>query len=121
MTDTNSPMSSAGARDASTANLIYILYLVGLVLGITSLVGVIMAYVNKGDSPDWVKTHYSFQIRTFWIGLLFLVVGIVTSFIMIGFLIILFWYVWLIIRCVKGMQALSRGERHPNPGSWMFG
>ena len=56
------------AVNSSTAKLVYILYLVGLVFGITGIIGVIVAYVNKGDAPEWMQSHYRFQIRTFWMG-----------------------------------------------------
>ena len=107
--------------EGKTANLVYILYLVSVVFGITSLVGVIIAYVNQGDAPSWVRTHYRFQIRTFWIGLLMAFIGGLTIFIVIGGFILLFWLVWLIIRCAKGMKYLNRGEPHPDPTSWLFG
>ncbi len=105
---------------ASTAKIIYILYLVGIVVGITSLVGVIMAYVKKGEAPEWVQTHYRFQIRTFWIGLLYSVVGILTSVIIIGWLVLLFVLVWLVMRCIKGMGWAEKGEPVENVETWMF-
>lgn len=104
----------------STAKVIYILYLVGIVFGITGIVGVVMAYINKSDAPEWLQSHYRFQIRTFWIGFLFMFVGSLLSLVLIGWFILLFWVVWLIIRCVKGMKALEANEAHPDPGSWMF-
>jgi len=107
--------------DPGSAKIIYILYLVAIVVGITGLIGVIMAYVNKNEAPDWLQSHYRYQIRTFWIGLLFNLIGVLTMMIMIGWLIILFTLVWLIIRCVKGMKSLEKGEPVPNPESWMFG
>lgn len=110
-----------GEVSTSNAKLIYILYLVGIVIGITGLVGVIMAYVNRGDAPDWLKTHYQLQIRTFWIGLLYMVLGIALSVVVVGYFILLFWLVWLIVRCVKGMKQLDKGEAVANPTSWMFG
>lgn len=108
--------------DVSSGNvkLIYILYLVGLVFGITGIVGVVMAYMNHDDAPDWLKTHYRFQIRTFWIGALFMFVGGLLSIILIGWLVLLFWVIWLIVRCVKGMKYLECREAHPNPTGWMF-
>ena len=109
------------AAEGRTANLIYILYLLSLIFGVTSLVGVIMAYVNKGDAPEWVQSHYRFQIRTFWIGLLFAVVGAVTVAFVVGILILVFLFVWWIARCVKGMKYISEGSAHPDPASWMFG
>ena len=73
-----SDVQGAGAAqdNGSSANVIYILYLVALLLGgLTTLVGVIMAYVYRGSAPAWVQTHYQFQIRTFWIVLLGCVIG----------------------------------------------
>jgi len=109
-----------GAK-AQNAKLIYILYLVGIVVGVTGLVGVIMAYINKDEAPEWLKSHYQFQIRTFWIGLLYFVVGIILTVFIIGIFILLFWCVWLIIRCVKAMKALDAQQPHPDPTNWMFG
>jgi uncharacterized membrane protein len=103
-----------------TAKIIYILYLVGIVFGITGIVGLVMAYIYKGDAPEWLKSHYQFQIRTFWIGALYMLIGFILTFVFIGFLILLFWVVWLIVRCVKGMKALDQKEAHPDPTGWMF-
>jgi len=105
---------------SSNARIIYILYLVGVVLGITTLVGVIMAYINRGEAADWVKSHYQFQIRTFWIGMLYGVIGMILSAVLIGFLVLLFTLIWWIVRCVKGMQALEKQEPVSNPTRWMF-
>jgi uncharacterized membrane protein len=109
------------AVEGRTANLIYILYLLSLVFGITSIIGVVMAYVNQGDAPDWVKAHYRFQIRTFWISLLVGVIGIVTAFFIVGWFVLLFLVIWWIVRCVKGMKYLSAAQAHPDPANWMFG
>lgn len=106
--------------DAGTAKIIYILYLVGLVFGVTGIVGVVMAYINKSDAPEWLQSHYRFQIRTFWIGALYIFLGALLSIFLIGYLVLLFWIVWLIVRCIKGMQALEKGQAHPNPAGWMF-
>ncbi len=109
------------AAEGRTANLIYILYLLSLIFGVTSLVGLIMAYINKGDAPEWVQSHYRFQIRTFWIGLLLGVIGFFTAAFVVGILILVFLFVWWIARCVKGMKYISEGNAHPDPASWMFG
>jgi len=103
-----------------TAKIVYILYLVGIIFGITGIIGVVMAYINRSDAPDWLKSHYQFQIRTFWIGGLYMLIGAILSFIVIGYLILLFWVVWLIVRCIKGMKSLDQKESHPNPTGWMF-
>ena len=48
MSDSRTDFAEEQAGDTGMALAIYILYLVGLVFGITFLVGVIMAYVNRG-------------------------------------------------------------------------
>ncbi|MBA6293275.1 hypothetical protein H4J58_12025 [Colwellia sp. MB3u-70] len=103
-----------------TAKLVYILYMAGLLFGITGIVGVVMAYINKDDAPAWLKTHYQFQIRTFWIGALYIFLGSILSLILIGYFVILFWVVWLIIRSVKGIKALDAEVAVENPKSWFF-
>ena len=111
----------AVTEGASNANIIYILYLVSILVGFTSIVGVVMAYLNRGQAADWVRSHYTFQIYTFWIGLLLMVIGAVLSIILIGWLILACAAVWWIIRCIKGMQWLSKNEPVPDPTSWLFG
>ena len=92
-----------------TATIIYVLYLAGLVIGITPLIGLVMAYVYRDDAPYWLRTHYHFQIRTFWIGLLYLFVGGVMVSIFIGWLILVFWLIWYVVRCVRGLKLASDG------------
>lgn len=108
------------AEDAGSAKLVYILYLASVVFGITAIVGVVMAYINKSEAPQWLQSHYRFQIRTFWIGLLYGFVGMLLMIVLIGWLILLFTLVWWIIRCVKGLQALDKKAAHANPTGWMF-
>jgi len=105
---------------AKMAQIVYILYLIGIVVGLTGLIGLIMAYVNKGDAPDWLKSHYQFQIRTFWIGLLFAIIGGATSAFGVGFLIIFATFVWFVVRCVKGLKVLSKEQAVPNPTTWIW-
>lgn len=105
---------------SSTAQLVYILYLASLIVGITGIVGLIMAYINKGDAPEWLKTHYQLQIRTFWIGFLYSIISFFLIFVIVGYLLLLVVLIWYIVRCIKGMKYLSRKEAYPNPTGWFF-
>ena len=116
-----SAQPSTGRDEAWPARWVYILYLASLVFAVTALIGIVIAYVNQEDAPDWLGTHYRFQIRTFWIGLAILVPGMLTLSIGIGVLVLLFGAIWLIVRCARGMKHLSRGAAHPDPQSWTFG
>jgi len=104
----------------TNAQLIYILYLAGLVIGISGLVGLVMAYINQGKSGGFVESHYTWLIRTFWIGLLYFAISAVCALLVIGFVMMFATAVWLIARCVIGLQALSRHEPIANPSSWML-
>src|SRR5690606_8593675 len=70
----------------TNALVVYILYLAGLVIGISGLVGLVIAYVNRGKAGGFVESHYTWQIRTFWIGLLYGVISFLLMFVVIGFL-----------------------------------
>ncbi len=102
------------------AKVVYGLYLASLVLGVTALVGVVVAYIYQGEAPEALRTHYRFQIRTFWIGLLYGVVSGLLVVAFIGFLGFIFIAIWLIVRCVKGFQRLSRYEPMPDPATWLW-
>lgn len=109
------------ASDANLALAVYVLYLVSYVVGITALVGVVIAHIQVGEADPMLQTHYRFQIRTFWIGLLYLVVGIVLCVIVIGIFVLLWWFIWSAARCIKGLVALNDNKPIANPASWMFG
>ena len=79
--------------------------LYSIVFGI--LIGLIMAYVMKDGAADWLQTHYRFQIRTYWIGLLYVLLGVYTLTVTLGYFILLFTFVWVIVRCTKGLKQLS--------------
>jgi len=104
----------------STAKIIYILYLVGILVPFVSIIGLVMAYINKDDAPEWLQTHYQFQIRTFWIGFLYGFIGLLLTMIVIGYFVLLFTVIWFVIRSVKGMKYLDAQQVHPNPTTWMF-
>ncbi|MCF6346420.1 MAG: DUF4870 domain-containing protein [Thiomicrorhabdus sp.] len=108
-------------KNNTLSMIIYALYLANFVIPFAAIIGVIMAYVNKGDENDFLQSHYQFQIRTFWIGLLYFIIGSLLTLILIGWLILLFYAIWLIIRCVKGFKYLNDQQPIPNPTSWMFG
>lgn len=98
----------------STLRLTHILY--GLqafcfILGVTYLIAVIVLIINYVKLPDvqgtWLESHYRWQIRTFWFGLLWAVIGAITIFIAVGSVILLAVYIWLIYRVIKGWIYLK--------------
>ena len=79
-------MESAKEQAGSTGMVfaVYILYLVGILVSLTHFIAVILAYVCRGAAKDWLKSHYAFQIRTFWIGLLAVAIAFLLPFLAAG-------------------------------------
>jgi uncharacterized membrane protein len=103
------------------AVVVYALYFVGYFTGISALVGVIIAYVKVDDADPVLRSHYRFQIRTFWIGLMYLAIALPLSLVLIGLPILLWWFVWSAIRIVKGSLLVLENKPVVNPQSWLFG
>jgi uncharacterized membrane protein len=113
-------INTAQPVNTSTAKLVYILYLVGLIFPITCVIGVIMAYIHQAEAPAWLQSHYRFQIRTFWMALLYAMIGAILFLVLIGWFVFLFLLIWLIVRCVKGLKALDQQREVSNETRWMF-
>jgi len=101
--------------------VIYILYLVGFVNGLTAVIGAIIAYLQRENGDPVAQSHYQFQLKTFLIGLLYIFVGIATLHVGLGALILLWWVIWTLMRCIKGLLALNAGKPIAEPNSWLFG
>jgi uncharacterized membrane protein len=114
---TQSPMVS----NTSMAMIVYILYFIAYFVGLTAIVGVIIAHVQKGSGDALLDSHYDFQVRTFWISILYVVVGTVLTVVLIGFLILAWAFIWSLIRNIKGILALNESRPIANPRSWLFG
>ncbi|MBB3141287.1 DUF4870 family protein [Halomonas organivorans] len=110
----------APSPDTTMAMVIYALYLASFVVGFTSLVGVVIAYVYRGKGPGWLDAHYRYQIRTFWIGLLYAAVATLLTLIVIGFPLLIALAIWLIIRCVKGFKGLQEKRAPDNVDTWLI-
>lgn len=100
--------------------VIYILYLLSFVIGISGIVGIVLAHINRGKSAPWLESHYTWAIRTFWLGLLGAVVSMLLMMVMIGMLTMILVVVWVIVRTIVGLQKLSRDEPIGNPQSWLL-
>lgn len=131
--DMVSPAADAG-EDRTLPGVVYVLYLVGLVNGLTIVLGLILAYLMKGTAGPKAESHYDYLIRTVWMsiglflvgGLLF-VMGLPLSIILIGIpalvagaVIMGATGVWFAIRCIVGLVYLGRDEAHPRPKTWLI-
>jgi uncharacterized membrane protein len=100
-----------GERIRSLTNLIqvvYILYALSYFTGVTAIVGIIIDYVKQDDAAGtWLESHFRWQIRTFWFGLLWALIGAATFFLLIGIAVLFANFCWIIYRIVKGWLNLN--------------
>ena len=82
--------------------------------GWPSIIAVILNYVKRGEARGtWVDSHFSWQIRTFWFGVLW--VGLCVLFVVVtfGLGILLVWIplilvtIWFIYRVARGWMRLA--------------
>ena len=120
-------------EDKTLPVICYVLYLLAFTNGLTAVIGLVLAYSQRTTAGPVMASHYTFLIRTFWIGLLLAVVcgiagglvfgiGALLSVILIGFPIMgvafLIWgvaAVWFALRCIVGLVWVSRGDAYPRP------
>ena len=102
--------------DLNRPTIVDLLYLASIVTGVTAIIGVVLAYVWKNDSHEpWEATHYTYQIRTFWIGVAGTVIGILLLVILIGVPILLATGVLVLVRTALSLVNAQKRAPMPNP------
>jgi uncharacterized membrane protein len=114
---------------------IYILYLLGFFTGgVTAVIGLVMAYMLKGAAGPRAFSHYVFAIRTFWltvvwalIGGMVLGIGCLLTAILIGIPILIvagigfcILPIWFAVRCVLGLIAAIDDRPYERPRVWLI-
>ena len=109
----------------NTANLVYALHTLSLIIGVTtaatvvgafvfgipSIIAVVINYLKRADaSKTFLESHFRWQIRTFWFALLWSLVSMALIATVIGLPLGLMLFfgtgVWVIYRIARGWLAL---------------
>ncbi len=118
----NQPGNSSkivGISDYGLVWLCYVLHTLSIFFGgVTSVISVFINYLKRDSEDEIVRSHMNWQIKTFWMAVLFAVILAIGSFLlymsMVGvFLVYPMWlgYVlWFAYRQIKGMLALNNGR-----------
>jgi len=100
---------------------VYVLYLVSLVTGgLTAIIGVVLAYIYYGNAAQPMQDHFRFQIRTFWMALLYSFICGITIPVLVGLVFSVLLFIWMIVRCAKGLNAIGRNEAPANLTGWWW-
>ncbi len=101
--------------------IVGLLYVASCITGVSAIIGVVLAYVWKGEPHQpWEETHYTYLIRTFWIGVIGTVVGVLTLLIGVGFLILLGIGIWALVRSVMSLVSAQKREPMKDPETLLF-
>ncbi len=123
-------------RLVQVTHVVYALHALGLVIGAfgaasvlgsflfgwPSIIAVIINYVKRSEvRGTWLESHFAWQIRTFWMALIWAVIvtliSIPLAFILVGigtFVVGMFVLgVWAIYRIARGWMRLNAGQAMP--------
>ena len=88
--------------------------------GWPSIIAVILNYVKRSEvRGTWLESHFRWQIRTFWYGLLWVVLCVLFVLLTLGIGILIAWLplaivsIWFVYRVVRGWMALGAGRPMP--------
>jgi uncharacterized membrane protein len=85
------------------------------VFGIPSIIAVVVNYVNQPNARGtFLESHFRWQIRTFWYALMWILIGIVLFLTIIGipiaWIVIVGAGIWVIYRIARGWLTLQDGK-----------
>ncbi|MGC2856200.1 DUF4870 family protein [Novispirillum sp. DQ9] len=114
------PSTAEDERVRTMVLVSYVLMGVGLFVGITSLVAVIICHLKREEATATIyESHYTWLIRTFWWSLLGFVVAAVTMWIGVGLLVYGVVWVWVLYRVIKGFLAFNDRRPIPDAQAWV--
>lgn len=119
----NSDAHTLEGEDRVMSAVNYALMLAGHLIGVTTFIALIIAYARKDQASGWMRSHYEYQIHTFWM----IVIGLVACGVMmitiilapIALLVLALLWVWALVRTIVGLVRLLQGRGFDDPqGNW---
>ena len=106
------------AFSALTGLLSPALVVTAFLTGWPSIIAVIINYVKRSEvRATWLDSHFSWQIRTFWFALLWLVIGAIAFATVVGIPVaVVLWLgtgIWVLYRIIRGWMALGSQKTMP--------
>ncbi|MDX1733541.1 MAG: hypothetical protein R3228_04210 [Halioglobus sp.] len=86
--------------------------------GWPSILAVLLNYIKRGAARGtYLESHFRWQIRTFWFALLWLLVGFILVFTVIGiplaWVLVMVVGLWVLYRMLRGLVRLMNDEPMP--------
>lgn len=116
--------AATSAFEMNRSTIISLLYIASFLAGVTSIIGVVLAYMWNGEAHEsWEDSHYRYHIRTFWIGIVWGAVALIAT---VATLFLLAWVffplvaIWFVARAVKALLAAQKHEPITNVTTWLI-
>lgn len=103
-------LSPRGSRDgfSTVGHVVYGIYALSLFTGLPMLIGVVIAYLARGDARGTVAwDHLTWAIRTFWAALLLGLVFAALTWVLVGWPLLGLLWLWTLYRIVRGWMAVA--------------
>lgn len=117
MTDQPNATPPPSGFDMNRPTIVSLLFLSSYLLGITAIIGVVLAYVWH---EPWEATHYQYLITTFWVGLGGMILSVILMIVLVGFLLLFAVGAWVLVRVILSVIAAQKRQPMPNPGTLFF-
>ena len=90
---------------------VYILQGLNFVIPLLAVAGVVVNYLKDDEvRGTWLESHFRWQKATFWYGLLWTFLGVISVPILVGYLVLGAVTIWLIYRIARGWICLVDGK-----------
>ena len=110
--------TTSSSFDLNQPTIIALCYLGSFVTGLSGLVGIVLAHVWQGDNgEEWAASHFTYLIRTFWIGL---AVSVLLTITIIGMLALPLPMIWVAVRSIMSLIKAQKREPMPDPKTLLF-
>jgi len=114
------PPSGGSGFDFNQPTIVSLLYLSSFLVGVTALVGVVLAYIWKNQpQAEWEVSHYRYHIRTFWLALIGSIISILLIIVVVGVFLWIAVGVLVVVRSVLSLINAQKREPMPNPETWL--
>ena len=91
---------------------VYILQALSFVTLVTAVIGLIINTIKQDEvRGSWLESHFRWQRATFWYGLLWTTLGVLTTPLLVGYAVLPVAGIWLIYRIARGWIYLVDGKQ----------
>ncbi|GAB5487645.1 MAG: hypothetical protein Pars2KO_12150 [Parasphingorhabdus sp.] len=119
--DEQTPGNSTGGFDLNKSTIISLLYLGSFITGLSGFIGIVLAFVWKGEVADtWEESHLQYHIMTFVVGFVASIIAALLMLVLIGFLLFPIIALWVIARAVVALLKAQKQEPMPDPKTLLF-